>query len=277
MNASHDVLVVGAGCAGMRAAIEAFEAGADVALVSKIHPTRSHSGAAEGGINAPLGNASEDSPELHAFDTVTGSDYLSPFYSPDLETLFGFDVPFSPAFLVLWAPLGLRATCYYYRKAYYRSFFLSPPACAVEPRPGRYSGESRLPFVLQNLHRYFLYFALIVLAFLWWDAGRAFFFETEGGGLEFGIGLGTLFLLGNVIALSAFTFGCNSLRHLAGGKLDCFSCSRTARVRGRIWHRLTPLNIRHAQWAWISLATVAFADLYVRLAAAGVFHDPRII
>ena len=209
--------------------------------------------------------------------TGEGADYLSPFYSPDLETLFGFDVPFSPAFLVLWAPLGLRATCYYYRKAYYRSFFLSPPACAVEPRPGRYSGESRLPFVLQNLHRYFLYFALIVLAFLWWDAGRAFFFETEGGGLEFGIGLGTLFLLGNVIALSAFTFGCNSLRHLAGGKLDCFSCSRTARVRGRIWHRLTPLNIRHAQWAWISLATVAFADLYVRLAAAGVFHDPRII
>jgi len=74
--AEHDVLVVGAGCAGMRAAIEAFDAGADVALISKIHPTRSHSGAAEGGINAALGNASEDSPEIHAFDTVKGSDYL---------------------------------------------------------------------------------------------------------------------------------------------------------------------------------------------------------
>ncbi len=60
----------------MRAAIEAFDAGADVAIVSKIHPTRSHSGAAEGGINAALGNASEDNPELHAFDTVKGSDYL---------------------------------------------------------------------------------------------------------------------------------------------------------------------------------------------------------
>jgi succinate dehydrogenase / fumarate reductase, flavoprotein subunit len=72
----HDVLVVGAGCAGMRAAIEAFDAGADVALISKIHPVRSHSGAAEGGINAALGNASEDSPEEHAFDTVKGSDYL---------------------------------------------------------------------------------------------------------------------------------------------------------------------------------------------------------
>src|SRR5438128_3256423 len=73
---THDVLVVGAGCAGMRAAIEAYDAGADVAVVSKLHPTRSHSGAAEGGINAALGNASEDSPELHAFDTVKGSDYL---------------------------------------------------------------------------------------------------------------------------------------------------------------------------------------------------------
>ena len=77
MEGSHDVLVVGAGCAGMRAAIEAFDAGADVALLSKLHPTRSHSGAAEGGINAALGNASEDSPEKHAADTVKGSDYLA--------------------------------------------------------------------------------------------------------------------------------------------------------------------------------------------------------
>ena len=76
MEAEHDVLVVGAGCAGMRAAIEAHDAGADVALISKIHPVRSHSGAAEGGINAALGNASEDDPEKHAFDTVKGSDYL---------------------------------------------------------------------------------------------------------------------------------------------------------------------------------------------------------
>jgi succinate dehydrogenase / fumarate reductase, flavoprotein subunit len=76
VDAKHDVLVIGAGCAGMRAAIEAFDAGADVALLSKIHPTRSHSGAAEGGINAALGNASEDNPEIHAYDTVKGSDYL---------------------------------------------------------------------------------------------------------------------------------------------------------------------------------------------------------
>jgi len=70
------VLVVGGGCAGMRAAIEASDLGADVAIVSKIHPVRSHSGAAEGGINAALGNSAEDNPEMHAFDTVKGSDYL---------------------------------------------------------------------------------------------------------------------------------------------------------------------------------------------------------
>ena len=76
MGETHDVLVVGAGCAGMRAAIEAFDKGANVGVVSKLHPTRSHSGAAEGGINAALGNTAEDSPETHAFDTVKGSDYL---------------------------------------------------------------------------------------------------------------------------------------------------------------------------------------------------------
>src|SRR5256885_1281381 len=60
----------------MRAAIEAFDAGADVAMISKLHPTRSHSGAAEGDINAALGNAADDSPETHAYDTVKGSDYI---------------------------------------------------------------------------------------------------------------------------------------------------------------------------------------------------------
>jgi succinate dehydrogenase / fumarate reductase flavoprotein subunit len=76
VEATHDVLVVGAGCAGMRAAIEAYDAGANVGVISKLHPTRSHSGAAEGGINAALGNATEDSVESHAFDTVKGSDYI---------------------------------------------------------------------------------------------------------------------------------------------------------------------------------------------------------
>jgi hypothetical protein len=208
--------------------------------------------------------------------TGGGADYLSPFYSPNLESMLGFDFAISPAFLVLWAPLGLRATCYYYRKAYYRSYFLSPPACAVDGRKG-YSGESRFPLVLQNAHRYFLYFAIVVLGFLWYDAGRAFFFETDSGSLELGVGLGSIVLLANVLFLSAFTFGCNSFRHLVGGKLDCFTCSGTARARRRLWLGINPLNLRHAEWAWISLVAVALADLYVRLAASGVFDDPRIL
>jgi hypothetical protein len=200
-----------------------------------------------------------------------GSNYLSPFYSPDVERIFGVHVPFSFAFLVLWAPLGLRATCYYYRKAYYRSLFWTPPACAVAGPAKRYRGETRLPLVLQNLHRWFLYFATIVLGFLWYDAGRAFFFD--GG---FGMGVGSLVLLVNVIALSGFTFGCNSLRHLVGGHLDCFSCSASTRARHRVWLGVNVFNLRHKEWAWISLFTVCLADLYVRLASYGVFDDPRI-
>jgi hypothetical protein len=210
--------------------------------------------------------------------TGNGADYLSPFYSPDLESLLGISVPFSPALLVVWAPLGLRATCYYYRKAYYKAFFLAPPGCAVAgPKRKRYRGEASFPFVLQNVHRYFLYLALVVLGFLWYDAGRAFFFETADGSLEFGIGLGSLVLLGNVVFLSAFTLGCNSLRHLVGGNLDCFTCSASARARHSLWRRVTRLNLRHMEWAWISLVGVGLADLYVRLAASGVIDDPRII
>src|SRR6202011_1589314 len=71
----HDVVVLGAGLAGMRAAIEAGRDGVNVAVVSKVHPVRSHSGAAQGGINAALGAG--DSWEIHAFDTIKGSDYLA--------------------------------------------------------------------------------------------------------------------------------------------------------------------------------------------------------
>lgn len=214
----------------------------------------------------------------HYLYTGGGARYLSPFYSPDLKSMLGWDPPFSPAFMVLWAPLGLRLTCYYYRKAYYRSFFWSPPACAVPGRPRKraYRGETALPFVLQNAHRFFFYFATIVVGFLWYDAIRGFFFRTASGSLTLGVGLGSIVLLVNVVALSAFTFGCNSFRHLIGGNLDCFTCSLSTRMRHRVWLRVTVLNVRHANWAWISLATVGLADLYVRLAAAGVFHDPRI-
>ena len=111
VDATHDVLVVGAGCAGMRAAIEAHDAGADVAVISKLHPTRSHSGAAEGGINAALGNAADDSPESHTFDTVKGSDYIG---DQDAIEIFmsggaGRHLPARALGRVLLAPRGRQA------------------------------------------------------------------------------------------------------------------------------------------------------------------------
>lgn len=209
--------------------------------------------------------------------TRGGAKYLSPFYSPDLRS-WGLHIGFTYAFFVVWVPLGFRLTCYYYRKAYYRSFFLSPPACAVAgPSGRRYRGETKFPYVLMNLHRFFLYLATVVLGFLTYDTVRAFLFRTSHGSLEFGVGVGSLVMLVNVILLALFTFGCNSVRHLIGGKLDCFTCSAAARARHKAWLGVSVLNRWHMQWAWISLVSVALTDLYIRLAAAGVFHDPRII
>jgi hypothetical protein len=206
-----------------------------------------------------------------------GARYLSPFYSPDLKS-FGLHISFTYAFFVIWVPLGFRMTCYYYRKAYYRAFFRAPPACAVAgARPKSYVGETGFPYVLLNLHRFFFYLATVVLGFLAYDTVRAFLFKGAGGSLHFGIGLGSLVMLANVVLLALFSFGCNSLRHLIGGRLDCFTCSARARARHRAWLGVSALNRWHMQWAWISLACVALTDLYIRLAAAGVFHDPKLV
>jgi hypothetical protein len=202
--------------------------------------------------------------------------YLSPFYSPCLsETCAHVSLPLvgrwwtlSPAFLILWIPGGLRATCYYYRKAYYRAFFWAPPACAVPDRPKTYTGETRAPWLLQNLHRYFFWLSILVVAFLWWDALLAFRFPS---GL--GLGVGTLVLLANAALLSLFTFSCHSCRHICGGAVDVFS--RSPR-RQRLWHFVTRLNERHGAIGWASLVGVGLADLYVRLVSMGIIADLRI-
>lgn len=198
--------------------------------------------------------------------------YLSPFFSP---LLFADVLPswFSPAILILWVPLGFRTTCYYYRKAYYRAYFADPPACAVgEPDVHRgYAMEARFPFILQNIHRIFLYLALIPLAFLWIDALIAF--RHDGA---WRVGLGGILLVANVVLLSGYVLSCHSLRHLAGGGLDCFSCTARARVRHSIWQRLTTLNGKHGEWAWASLVSVVVGDLYIRLLGLGLFADPAL-
>ena len=196
--------------------------------------------------------------------------YLSPFYSPLLSVSWW---KFSPALLILGGPLGFRATCYYYRKAYYRAFFLDPPACAVSESSSRnYRGETSFPFILQNVHRYFLYLAILFICFLWYDVFKAFNF---GG--KFGIGLGTLIMLVNVILLTLYTFSCHSLRHIVGGKLDCFSCSTFGPPRHSAWSFLTVLNERHMVWAWASLVSVGITDFYIRMLASGAFKDLRLL
>ena len=93
--------------------------------------------------------------------------------------------------------------------------------------------KPRFPFILQNLHRYFLYGAIVFLCFLWYDAIRAFWFPGADQKLHFGIGVGTLVLLVNIILLTLYLLSCHSLRHLIGGKLDCFSCTVINRGRAR--------------------------------------------
>lgn len=194
--------------------------------------------------------------------------YLSPFESPLIKL---GAIP--PGIFVVWAPLVFRGTCYYYRKAYFRSFFWHPRSCAVpEPRRGGYRGETVFPWVLNNLHRFAFYVIVVQVGFLIYDAVVAFNFDGR-----FGIGLGSALMLVNVVLLSGYTFGCHALRHLAGGELDCFSCSRQARVRYQLWKGISVLNIRHDRWAWVSLFSVLFTDVYIRLLIAGVLHDPRWI
>lgn len=206
--------------------------------------------------------------------------YLSPFYSPCLGASCPAEVrflefawwPFSPAILLMWVVLGFRATCYYYRKAYYRAYFVDPPACAVgEPRH-RYSGEAKFPLVLQNYHRYFLIPSIPVLGFLWYDTLKGFLFPDG-----FGIGIGSLVLLVNVILLSGYLFGCHALRHLVGGNVDCYSCARFGRTRHRAWRWTSIFNRQHMFWAWASLIVVCLTDLYVRLVASGTITDIRIL
>lgn len=213
--------------------------------------------------------------------------YLSPFYSPELigdspHSWFGSRpaswpgwLPFSPALLILWAPGGFRLTCYYYRGAYYKAFWADPPSCTVgEPRAS-YRGEQAFPLILQNVHRYFLYLALIFLVILGYDAWKAMWFtDAATGRASFGVGVGTLVLAINVLLLGGYTFSCHSLRHLAGGCVDCLPANSARRTA---YDCASALNRRHMLFAWVSLFWVGFSDLYVRLCSMGVWTDVRLM
>jgi hypothetical protein len=205
--------------------------------------------------------------------------YISPFYSPCITNscrgntfphLFSGPSFISPAIYILIVPLGFRLTCYYYRKAYYRSFWLSPPACAVAEPHAKYTGETRFPLVFQNIHRYFFLLGLVLNVILTYDAILAF---RDIHGRWGHMGLGTLVLLANAALLWLYSLSCHSCRHIVGGKLRHFSRHP---LRYRLWQGVSRLNGNHMKIAWVSLFGVALTDLYVRLLATGAFTDPRL-
>ena len=122
--------------------------------------------------------------------------------------------------------------------------------------------------ILQNLHRYFFYLAVLVLAVLWWDALYALLPNFQWKGFT----LLNLIMLANVMLLSGYTFGCHAYRHLVGGKLDCFSCP-SAQPRYKMWQFVSKLNEHHMGWAWFSLFSVAFTDFAIRQVASGALPN----
>jgi hypothetical protein len=214
-------------------------------------------------------------------DNYWYGNYLSPLYSPELfggspHAVFGpwrwpwlpF-IKYSPAMLILIFPLAFRMTCYYYRGAYYKSFWADPPACAVSEPRKTYLGERSFPLIMQNFHRYFLRLSYLVWAFLVYDAIVSFRFPDG-----FGIGIGSLVLVLNVVLLGGYIFGCHAFRHLIGGTFDRIS---EYPVRHKLYDCVSCLNRGHQKWAWASLFWVGFSDIYVRLCSMGIWHDWRIL
>ena len=167
--------------------------------------------------------------------------------------------------------LLFRFTCYYYRKAYYRSFWLSPPACAVAEPHRRYTGETRFPLLGQNLHRYFFYAAVIISVINTYDAIAR---VREGRRQLRPRAWATSSCSANVILLWAYTISCHSCRSIIGGRLNHFSKHP---VRYKLWGFVSRLNGKHMQLAWTTLATLAITDFYIMAVSAGWISDLRIV
>jgi hypothetical protein len=207
--------------------------------------------------------------------------YLSPFASPCVSTTcapgasdfghwFGaFPAMVPLAILTLPFLLGFRLTCYYYRKAYYRAFWQSPVACAVPEPRGKYTGETRFPLIIQNAHRYFWMVAVLISLVNTLDAIKAFH-----GTAGFGLGLGNIIIVVNVLLLWSYTMGCHSCRHITLGRINHFSKHP---VRYWLYQRVSWLNGRHMQFAWTSLAAVLLTDAYIALVSSGTISDLRFI
>lgn len=203
--------------------------------------------------------------------------FLSPFYSPLLALPSWLPKWMGPAIFVMWMPAGFRLTCYYARRAYYRALFADPPACAVaEYCKDNYKGE-RGVWIFQNIHRYFLYLALLLVCMHVYHVIEALRWPGEGGErMTFGVSVGTLVLLVDLVFLALYVFSCHSLRHLVGGRLNCFAGGGD-NTRYKLWRCCSALNEYHGLYFWCSLFTVGFADFYIWMVASGRIHDLRLI
>jgi hypothetical protein len=155
------------------------------------------------------------------------------------------------------------------RRVYYRTFFASPTACWVdEPDINKklgYKGEKRV-FILNNLHRYFLYAAMIIIAIKWWDVTHTLTFEDG----QYGFSIGTFIMAIEAFLLTMYVTSCHALRHLAGGALDRWTTG-ISKIRGRIFDKLSIANRSHGFWFWTSLAFVFVGDLWVLAYNEGYF------
>ena len=200
------------------------------------------------------------------FYEIPSMHVLSPFYSPNFKAWLPDWI--SPAAIILWMPARFPCYLLLLPQSLLPCLFPGSAACSVGHWGGeKYCGETSFPLILQNLHRYFFYLAVLVLAILWYDAFDALF---PGGEFK-GLNIINVVMLANVVLLSGYTFGCHAWRHLVGGKLDCFSCPG-AQPRYKAWKFVTKLNEHHMLWAWLSLFSVAFTDFVIREVACGALH-----
>lgn len=199
---------------------------------------------------------------LIAFPVRPFKGYIDPFYSPTL---------------IIVPLIGLfRLTCYAFRKDYNRHMFKHPVACPVYERVDsekrNYTGETSMIFKLENYHRYFMYVALAVLPFFYYDLYRSL---TFGGG--FVLRLGSILMMVDIAALTLYVFSCHAVRSLIGGRKDCFSCMKMPKQRKKTYDIQSMLNAHHETFAWLSLATIILMDLFIRAISVGIHLDFVIV
>lgn len=188
--------------------------------------------------------------------------YIDPFYSPTI--------------LIIPIIALFRLTCYAFREDTNRHVFSHPNACAasirLDAKAREYTGENSTIFKIENLHRYFMYGALVILPFFYYDLYVSL---TYTGALL--LRLGSVIMAIDIAALTLYLFSCHSVRSLIGGRSDCFNCMRMGRQRNWLYNVQSKLNQNHEAYAWISLVTIVFMDLFIRALIAGIHLDFVIV